>query len=26
LGMQYGLNPEPVVAWCLAWLRQTFAD
>lgn len=24
LGMQYVLNPEPVVAECLAWLRETF--
>ncbi len=24
LGMQYVLNPEPIVASCLAWMRQTF--
>jgi protein FrlC len=26
LGMQYVLNPEPVVASSLAWMRRTFAD
>ncbi len=26
LGMQYVLNPEPIVASCLAWMRQAFAD
>ena len=26
LGMQYVLDPEPVVASCLTWMRQAFAD
>ena len=26
LGMQYVLDPEPVVASSLAWMRRTFAD
>jgi sugar phosphate isomerase/epimerase len=26
LGMQYVLDPEPVVASCLAWMRQAFGD
>jgi protein FrlC len=26
LGMQYVLDPEPVVASCLAWMRQSFTD
>lgn len=26
LGMQYVLDPDPVVASCLTWLRETFAD
>jgi fructoselysine 3-epimerase len=26
LGMQYVLDPEPAVASCLTWMRQTFVD
>jgi sugar phosphate isomerase/epimerase len=26
LGMSYVLNPEPVVASCLAWMRMVLAD
>jgi sugar phosphate isomerase/epimerase len=25
LGMQYVLDPDPVVASCLEWMRRTFA-
>jgi protein FrlC len=26
LGMQYVLNPNPIVSSCLSWMRQVFAD